>query len=80
MEDKKVNEDTKDHVIQTPTDIMKLPHVSCKCGSIVWESGIMLKRYDSKETGPKNIPVEIFSCKRCGSLLQDGVQVLSLKK
>ena len=62
---------------QAPVAVMDLPNVECKCGSIIWEYGFVLKRLEMKQLdGPKNVPVDIIICKRCGNVLQDGVAIL----
>lgn len=57
-------------------NLMDLPNVECRCGGMVWEYGFILKRLDTKQTGPKNVPIDVIQCKKCGSVLQDGVPLL----
>jgi len=59
-----------------PINLMDLPTVECKCGGMVWEYGFILKRLDTKQTGQKNVPIDVIQCKKCGSVLQDGVPLL----
>ena len=60
----------------SPVSLMDLPNVECRCGGMIWEYGFILKRLDTKQTGPKNIPVDIVQCKKCKSILQDGIPLL----
>ena len=62
---------------EAPIQVMDLPNVNCQCGGMIWEYAFIMKRIDNEKTGKKNIPVDIIICKKCGSVLQDGVQVLS---
>ena len=57
-------------------NIMELPNVQCECGNGVWEFGFIIKRLDTEKTGPKNIPIDVITCKKCNSILQDGVPLL----
>ena len=56
--------------------IMDLPNVQCECGNGIWEVGFIIKRLDTEKTGPKNIPIDVIICKKCRSILQDGVPLL----
>ncbi len=58
-------------------NIMDLPNVSCtECKGMVWEVGFVIKRLDTKQTGPKNVPIDVIMCKKCHAILQDGVPML----
>ena len=62
---------------QAPIKIMDLPNVECQCGSVLWKYSFILKRLEMKQLdGPKNVPVDVIVCERCGSVLQDGVPIL----
>ena len=71
-DDVKKEDETKDK----PINLLDLPNVECRCGGRVWEYGFILKRLDTKETGPKNVPIDVIQCKKCNSVLQDGVPML----
>jgi len=59
-----------------PINLMELPNVECRCGGMIWEYGFILKRLETKQTGAKNVPIDVIQCKKCGSVLQDGVPLL----
>ena len=68
---------SKDEKDPGPINLMNLPNVECQCKGMVWEYGFILKRLDTPKTGRKNVPIDIIQCKKCGSVLQDGVPILT---
>jgi len=63
-------------------NVMELPTVSCKCGNITWEEAKLLKELTVNEETKekKHVIVDVIICKRCGSILSDGVPIIRLPK
>jgi hypothetical protein len=52
-------------------DMNQLPWVSCSCGGMIFDSGVMVKRLSPlmSPTGKEEIlPAEIIICKSCGMI------------
>jgi len=55
-------------------EILKLPTISCECGSCVFEAGVVFKKLSSliSPTGKEEkIPLNIMFCKKCGKIPAD---------
>jgi len=63
-------------------NVMDLPTVKCKCDNITWDEAKILKQLTVNEETKeqKHVIVDVIVCKRCGSILSDGVPVIRLRK
>jgi len=75
-EKKEASKETENKNPDGPFNLEDLPIVKCICGGMLWEYAIVLRRLDTPKTGPKNVPIDAVQCKKCGSILQDGVPIL----
>lgn len=61
---------------------LKHPNIECKCGSIVWNQGVILKRIPGIEMGmgteDQILDLPVFYCAKCGEILPEYVKMYKL--
>lgn len=61
---------------------LKHPNIACKCGSIVWNQGVILKRIPGIEMGmgteDQILDLPVFYCAKCGEILPEYVKMYKL--
>jgi len=63
-------------------NVMELPTVQCKCDNITWEEAKLLKKLTVNEEKKeyKHVIVDVIICKRCGSILSDGIPIIRVPR
>ena len=58
----------------TPEMVKNAKTLTCECGGIVFENGLVIKRVSailSPTSEEMDIPIQVFLCKKCGMVLPE---------